>query len=361
MIEYLFLIKSIQKIPLRILVNGTRGKTTTVNIIYNILRRSNYKVFAKTTGEQPIEYYPDGQHKILKRFAPASIIENVRLLSKWAKLKPDVIVMECMALHAENQFILSKRMFKPTHVLITNILNDHLEVMGENIDAISHTISESFYKNAKILLPENIKPPFDSEFDLEYHEDVPVEFSFDNIPNAIISKSWGLIAKTSETLDVNIKIARDEFHKIWKQKNENIRIGNKELKIEFWNLFSVNDYDTSKYFIEFILDNHAGKNNVEIIFNTRSDRPLRTKSFVPLLIEHFKNHKIYSVGTGKSLAFRLLKKSDCNNIHTIKAGELISKYNHRFDKYTTMIGLGNYKGVEKLVNEFNLLKNGEVQ
>ena len=120
--------------------------------------RSNYKVFAKTTGEKPIEYYPNGKQKIKKRIAPASIIENVRLLRKWSKLNPDCVVLECMALHPENQFILAYRMFKPTHVIITNVLHDHFEVMGDDINIISQTICNSFYKNAKIIVPNKLKP-----------------------------------------------------------------------------------------------------------------------------------------------------------------------------------------------------------
>ena len=96
-IEYTFLRTTLKKIPLRILVNGTRGKSTTTKIIYEILRQEKYKVFAKTTGEIPIQYLPNGTNKQIARFSPASIIENIRLLREWAYESPDSIVMECMA------------------------------------------------------------------------------------------------------------------------------------------------------------------------------------------------------------------------------------------------------------------------
>ena len=40
---------SLNKIPVRILVNGTRGKSTTVRILYEILKNSGYKTFANPT------------------------------------------------------------------------------------------------------------------------------------------------------------------------------------------------------------------------------------------------------------------------------------------------------------------------
>jgi gamma-polyglutamate synthase len=80
------------------LVNGTRGKSTIVKIIHEILRQNGTKVFAKTTGDQPLEHLSDGQTKIILRHAPASIIENIKILRRWVKESPEAIVMECMAL-----------------------------------------------------------------------------------------------------------------------------------------------------------------------------------------------------------------------------------------------------------------------
>ena len=59
--EYYLLKMTLYKIPLRILVNGTRGKTTTVRILYNILRKSDINVFAKLPAiEATIKAIPMG-------------------------------------------------------------------------------------------------------------------------------------------------------------------------------------------------------------------------------------------------------------------------------------------------------------
>jgi len=350
-LEYIFVNKSIRKIPIRILVNGTRGKTTTVQIIFNTLRRSGFNVFAKTTGDQPIEYNPDGEKQILKRFAPASIIENIKLLHKWAKLNPDAIVIECMALHPENQFILSNKMFKPTHIIVTNIYQDHFEVMGDNIADISKTIFESFYRNAKIILSEKFNGSFYDEIDFVFTKENVFDQNYNNIPHAIINESWELILNLCKELELNIDIAKNEFHKIWQLKNDNIRMVNKEFQFELWNLFSVNDYESAKRFIDFIMNMNIERKNFEVIFNSRLDRPLRTRMFVPLIKEYFQNAKINITGSGKSLAIKLFEKSGCRNCETINLTNDKLDSIEKYDTDTIIIGIGNYKNMDTYINK----------
>jgi poly-gamma-glutamate synthase PgsB/CapB len=361
LIESLALHHSLKKIPLRILVNGTRGKTTTVQIIYNIIRRSNIHVFAKTTGEHPIEYYPDGQQKVLKRISPASITENVRLIRKWAKFKPEAVILECMALKPENQFIMSNLMIKPTHILVTNILQDHLEVMGENIYDISQSISECFYNKAKILIPDNTKSLFSNGIDIDSYPVESFDHSYINIPFPIINESWELISKLCDIIDLDKKVVEEEFRAQWEKNNDSIKITNEELQFDFWNLFSVNDVNSARLFIEYLVENFIEKNNIEVIFNTRSDRPLRTKSFVPLLSEYFKDHTIFMTGSGKILAYNLLKNSGCRNLQKINNNELILKYKNGFNTYTTVIGMCNFREIENFMQEIYILKKGDVQ
>lgn len=353
LLEFLTLNKSVKKIPIRILINGTRGKTTTVQIIYNILKQSGLNSVAKTTGEQPVEYNIDGRRKIIKRLAPASIIENVNLLRKWAKMNPEAAVLECMALHPENQFVLSKKMFKPTHIIVTNIYHDHFEVMGESINQISETISESYYRDAKIFFPVKNKSLIKQENEFVCYENKIFSKNYNNIPQTIINESWGLILKLCNDLQIDYLIAEKEFHEIWKIKNEKIKYENKKQQFEFWNLFSLNDYESAKKFIEFILDLNNGNNKYEILFNTRIDRPLRTKLFTSLISTYFKYCTIYVTGSGKSLAYKLLVRAGCTSAIKKNTSGIGNYFKNRFESFTIVVGLGNYKGMELFLENLN--------
>lgn len=357
--EYITLAKSVEKIPIRILVNGTRGKTTTVKILYYILKQSDYNVFAKTTGDQAVEFLADGTTKTIRRRSPISIIENVGILRKWSKKHPNAIVVESMALHPENQKMLAEKIIKPTHMIITNILHDHFETMGNDIQSISRTLQESFYSKAQKIIPENFSYFYKPVQNILYYKSKSFGIDFPNIPSEVINKNWGLIHSICVELNLDPEIAYNKFHEEWKKSNSNIRIKNKKLNFDLWNLFSINDCDSSKIFIEHIMKKDSNKNKLEVIFNTRIDRPLRTKSFMPLLNEYFSNNLIVLVGTGSNLAFRLLKKSSCKNYHKISIPDIANKFKSGFRNRTSIIGMGNHFGINELIEEIKLLNSGE--
>ena len=93
-LEAIFLNRALKKIPIRILVNGTRGKSTTVRLLYELFRLNGKIVFAKTTGDNPEILFPDGTKKTVRRFSPPSIIENIQILLRATRQQPDVFVME---------------------------------------------------------------------------------------------------------------------------------------------------------------------------------------------------------------------------------------------------------------------------
>jgi UDP-N-acetylmuramyl tripeptide synthase len=52
-----------RRIPLRIAVTGTRGKSSVVRLIAAAMREAGLSVLAKTTGSQPILIHPDGEEE----------------------------------------------------------------------------------------------------------------------------------------------------------------------------------------------------------------------------------------------------------------------------------------------------------
>ncbi|NLA53820.1 MAG: hypothetical protein GX858_05635 [Clostridiales bacterium] len=51
------------KIPLRILVNGTRGKTSVTRLVASALNEAGLMTYAKTTGSDAKWIMPDGSEK----------------------------------------------------------------------------------------------------------------------------------------------------------------------------------------------------------------------------------------------------------------------------------------------------------
>lgn len=359
-IEYILLSISTKKIPLRILINGTRGKSTTVKLIYNILRKNGLNTYAKITGDNPILFYPDGTEKKLKRFAPTSIKENIKLLKQISKEKPNAIVMECMALHSETQSMLGKLIFKPHYVLIVNVLPDHKEVMGETIEQNLLTMLECVNKESTLLLTNEINSILQN---VNYFhnktiiiEQVEFNFNFSNIPEEIINESWSVIKEISKQLNIDEQIAKDEFISEWKTINEKIKFEILKSNIDIWNLFSINDIITTKKFILLSLKLKP-KNGIIFILNSRIDRPFRTKEFVEYIIDNFPHSEVWLMGNGKQLAKTIFTKKHFqkSNILLVNDEQAITKIRNTVSQNTSLYCIGNHKETEHLENKLKRL------
>jgi poly-gamma-glutamate synthase PgsB/CapB len=122
--------RNLRRIPIRIHVNGTRGKSSVVRLIAGGLRAGGVVTCAKTTGTQAAMILPDGSEYPIYRPAAANIIEQVRIFDTAAEVGAKALVVECMALHPLLQSLSELRLVHATHGVITNVRADHLDVMG---------------------------------------------------------------------------------------------------------------------------------------------------------------------------------------------------------------------------------------
>ena len=146
----------VSNIPLRIHVNGTRGKSSVTRLIAAGLRAGGMRTFAKTTGTAPRIIDSKGKDRIIHRLRSASIGEQIKLLRLFSKEKPDAVVMECMAVQPEYQWISEHQMIQSHIGVITNARPDHLEEMGPTIDDVKKSLGNTIPYNGKIVLGEKI-------------------------------------------------------------------------------------------------------------------------------------------------------------------------------------------------------------
>jgi gamma-polyglutamate synthase len=118
------------RIPLRIHVAGTRGKSSVTRLLAAGLRAAGRTTVAKTTGTIPRTILPDGREVPVFRPAGANIIEQRRVVEAAAGLGAQALVVECMALQPALHWISESKLVRATHGIITNARPDHLDVMG---------------------------------------------------------------------------------------------------------------------------------------------------------------------------------------------------------------------------------------
>lgn len=155
--------KNVDAIPIRVNVNGIRGKSTVTRLMTGILTAAEYKVVGKTTGtaarmiywntkeETPIERRPEGPN----------IGEQRKVVAKAAKLGAEVLVSECMAVTPDYQIIFQEQLLQANIGVIVNVLEDHMDVMGPTLDTIAEAFIATIPYGGKLIVSNG---PYESYF-----------------------------------------------------------------------------------------------------------------------------------------------------------------------------------------------------
>ena len=146
--------RNLAKIPIRIHVNGTRGKSGVARLIAAGLRAGGLRTFAKTTGTLARAIFPDGSEYPIFRPGRTNVIEQVRMVHLAAEQHVDALVIECMALHPSLQALCELKFVKATHGVITNARADHLDVMGPTASDVASALSSTTPVGGKLFTAE---------------------------------------------------------------------------------------------------------------------------------------------------------------------------------------------------------------
>ena len=130
-------------VPIRIHVNGTRGKSTVTRLVAAALREAGIPTLAKTTGTAARLIRPDGSEHPVRRQAPASIREQAWVLREARRTGARALVAECMAVRPDLQWVSEREMVRATIGVITNVRLDHTEAMGRTVDEIAQSLANA--------------------------------------------------------------------------------------------------------------------------------------------------------------------------------------------------------------------------
>ena len=289
--------RSLDAIPLRIHVNGTRGKSSVTRLIAAGLRAGGVRTFAKTTGTAPRIIDSQGNDRIIHRLRSASIGEQVRLMRFFAQEKPDAVVMECMAVQPQYQWISEQQMVKSHIGVITNARPDHLEEMGPTLDDVRLSLANTIPFNGKMILGENdiletIAPVAKSRNTVltaadesTVQEDDLKDFSYLEHPQNI-----AVALEVCVEAGVDKKTALDGMKKVKPDLGalvvHKLDFGNGP--ILFVNSMAANDPVSTLQIWNFVERRYPVEGETCIYLNSRKDRRSRTRQLLQLIYEDIK-------------------------------------------------------------------------
>ena len=119
-LEYAAHRRNLAAVPIRIHVNGTRGKSSVARLATWALNEGGIRTFGKTTGTLPRMIFPDGhEYPVYRPGGLANVLEQLRILSVARVHRAQAVVVECMALQPRLQWLSERKLVRASHGLMT--------------------------------------------------------------------------------------------------------------------------------------------------------------------------------------------------------------------------------------------------
>jgi gamma-polyglutamate synthase len=312
--------KRLEKIPIRVLVNGSRGKSTVTRLVAAALREHGLVVIARTTGAAARHILNDGQEREIVRVGRTRISEIMQTVKLAVSKNADALVVECMALQPEYQRVVGKKYVRSTLGVITNIREDHLDVMGPTLKDSARNLCSSMPCNSKwvtaeeALLPMmvNLGEACDSKViavgNNELEPDESALLAVHDIP-----QNYLIALCVCKELGVPRKIAWKGMLKAGGDPGSLhlYRLPTQSGQVLTIDAFSANDPDSTKIIMESLWQRGLNVDPCILIYNNRQDRVQRGLSFCPLFLwslQRINIQRLVLVGPNTNLIVKKLLK-----------------------------------------------------
>lgn len=362
-IERVYLQKTVDAIPLRICVTGTRGKSSVTRLIAAALRGSGMSVLARTTGAKPVLMLPDGSEQEIGRRGLPTILEGKKILRSCAKLHVDACVVELMGIQPESLYVESQKIFKPHILVITNVRLDHMAQMGRTKDCIASCFaSVIFEEGAVFILQEEVYSVFQQTARSKRAKIIPVP---DDVYNLYLDKKSGIL---SSEFDENVRLSLSVTDFLGQDTSAAFRAMSEahpdfgSLKVwtalcrpsrpdwYFVSGFAANEPESTQLVLSRLRDKRLFEGRTVIgVLNLRGDRGDRTLQWLEALRsgKFPEIQKLICVGDHRLALTRKLKhhlRAEIYAWRDFQPEEMLSRLSAIAEDKAVVIGMGNMAG-----------------
>lgn len=360
-IEYSRHQKRIFSIPVRIHVNGTRGKSSVTRLIGAGLRAGGIPTITKVTGTHPRLILEDGSETIVYRKSSANIIEQRSIVKFAAERNTQALVIECMALQPQYQWITENQMIHSTMSVMTNVRLDHVDIMGYTLPEIAAAMGNTIPKNGILFSSETEIPhilkkiagkrntvthiiPAESVSDTEMEGFSYIEHR-DNVALAL-----AVCCK----LGIDRESALEGMYGVVPDAGALMRytVNDADKKLAFYNAFAANDPD-STFMIWNLIKNSISTDDARVILlNTRHDRLDRARQLAEMAGKRLSHEIDYLCLIGQStevvenMSIKFgMPKPKIINLGWTTPEKVYAQIHARTQKSATILAIGNMGGM----------------
>ncbi len=345
--------QSVKKIPIRIHVNGSRGKSSVTRYIAAGLRASGKKTFAKITGVQPVIFTSAAEQEQIRRLGPARVNEQFHIIRRAAAQNADALVLECMSINPRLQQ-LESRIFAAQYYVLTNILQDHQEELGSDRYSLEQAYYSAIPKNCTVFVVSGQTNGQLSGYlqkkkcAMEITEPLS-EQPLHDLPEGVFKQNIELAVAVCKKIGIPATLSLPAILEEARRTGNRVIVISERQNIGFINGFAVNDTESATVFFDAVKEQHPLIKEYLIILNNRADRPMRSRMFADWLGKTAGIKKVILTGNHKSYTKRRLIKAGMprRDVLLWKRKEvrqprlILSSF---CKKNTLVVGFGNIKG-----------------
>ncbi|MBO0589247.1 poly-gamma-glutamate synthase PgsB [Sporosarcina sp. E16_8] len=364
--------KNMASIPVRVNVNGIRGKSTVTRLITGVLQEAGYQTVGKTTGtDARMLYWFDSQEVPIKRRAEGpNIGEQRRVLSKASQLKADALVCECMAVKPDYQIVFQEQLLLANIGLIVNVLEDHMDVLGPTLKEVADSFSEAIPYNGDLIINESPYVPHFKQMARQRNTKVHIcdtsvisEEFLKKFKYMVFPENAALALAVADILGINHETACRGMLKAWPDPGamQILPIGDVDNPSYLVNGFAANDPTSTLNIWERVQQLSYPTDEPVVIMNTRSDRVDRTEQFVKKVLPYIQAETLIVMGDSTGLIADAYKKGEFParnllNLENASTDEIVRAL-QPFLSGKSIYGIGNiHGGADKLVAQLEQMK-----
>lgn len=299
--------RNIKRIPTRILVNGIRGKSTVTRLLMGIIKENGQRVAGKTTGTSPRLFFWDSveEEPIVRSLQGANISEQKIIVNKVARRSVSAFVTECMAVNPEYQHIFQERLVQANITVITNVMEDHLDVMGPTVDQIAEAFGNTIPVNGYLVIPPNTYEAYFRRIAKKRNTEVVVtdpnaidESYLAEFPFMMFAENAAFGLAVADILGIERDVAlKGMLHAPVDPGAMRVhQFGKAAAPSYFFNGFAANDPTSTTNIWYKIQEQDYPSVNKVVVMNCRDDRVDRTIQFAEEVLPNIEAHKLILTG-----------------------------------------------------------------
>ncbi|MFS0788298.1 poly-gamma-glutamate synthase PgsB [Shouchella sp. 1P09AA] len=365
--------KHIDSIPIRVNVNGIRGKSTVTRLITGVIKESGKRTIGKTTGTSARMIYWDTPEEkpIVRRLEGPNIREQRVVVEEAAQRGAEVLVSECMAVNPDYQITYQDEMVQANVGVIVNVLEDHMDVMGPTLDQVAEAFTSTIPYGGHLIITEGPYEHYYKEIARERNTKVIVadntrisESFLKKFEYMVFPDNASLALAVAEAVGINEATAFKGMLNAPPDPGAMriIPMDDQANQTSFFvNGFAANDATSTLNIWERVKLLGYPTEEPVIIMNCREDRVDRTEQFANDVLPYMKANKLLVIGESVQPVVNAFNegKLPANELVNFEGYAVEDVYRYLVDMMdaTTIYGVGNIHGAaEPLIEKLQEIK-----